>query len=62
MTTTSITSDRLLRVSEVASMLGISPRKIWRMKNTGELPEPIKLGNSTRWRHSDIVEFINRER
>jgi excisionase family DNA binding protein len=47
-----------LDVTEVAQMLGISKRTVYRLLDGGEIPRPIKLGNATRWRRSDIVLFV----
>ena len=53
-TTTSLTLD----ATEVAQLLGISKRTIYRLLDAGQIPKPIKLGNATRWRRSDIVLFV----
>lgn len=47
-------ADRLLRVGEVAAVLGISVRQVWKLCRFGELPDPIRIGGSTRWRESEI--------
>lgn len=48
----------LLTVSEVAGMLGVSARSVWRLVSTGEVPRPVKVGTSTRWRRADIEAMI----
>lgn len=48
----------LLRVSDVAALLAISVRCVWRLVASGDLPRPIKLGGSTRWRACDLEAFI----
>ena len=50
----------LLRVADVARMLSVSTRTVWRMRDAGELPCPVRLGsgNMIRWRRSDIEGFI----
>ena len=52
--------DILLRDKEVARMLGIGPASVWRMSARGDIPKPVKLGGSTRWRTSDITACIER--
>ncbi len=47
-----------LDVTEVSQLLGISKRTVYRLLDGGEIPKPIKLGNATRWRRSDIVLFV----
>ncbi len=49
----------LLSVDEVGQMLRMSPRTVWRRVSGGEIPEPIKVGGSTRWRRTDIQAMID---
>ena len=49
----------LLSVEEVANMLGVSARTVWRRRSAGEMPEPIQVGGLTKWRREDIEGFIN---
>ncbi|MBN2294875.1 MAG: helix-turn-helix domain-containing protein [Pirellulales bacterium] len=54
------TRKRLIPVTEVAVLLGVSIRTVWRMTSEGELPAPVKLSTRvTRWRLSDIEECID---
>ena len=46
---------KLLNVSEVAEILGIAVRSVWRLSATGQLPPPIRIGaRCMRWRLADI--------
>lgn len=47
-----------LNVSEVAQLLSVSKRTIYRLLDSGLVPKPIKLGNATRWRRRDIELFV----
>ncbi|WP_432212216.1 helix-turn-helix transcriptional regulator [Anaerobaca lacustris] len=49
---------RLINVNELADILGISMRHLWRMKAAGELPEPVHLRNSVRWLLADIERWL----
>ncbi|MCC6228407.1 MAG: helix-turn-helix domain-containing protein [Phycisphaerales bacterium] len=51
-------SPALLRAADVAALLAISVRCVWRLVASGDLPRPIKLGGSTRWRACDLEAFI----
>ena len=53
-------SDRLLNVTEVAARLSLSVRSIWKMAAKGDLPQPLHLGGSRRWRQSAIQTFIEK--
>jgi predicted DNA-binding transcriptional regulator AlpA len=51
-------SARLIKASELAEMLGVSMRHLWRMKAARELPKPIRLRRSVRWLLSDVEEWL----
>ncbi len=45
----------LLSIEQVCVYLGgISERKIRGMASAGEMPKPLKLGKTARWRRSDL--------
>ncbi len=50
--------NALLNVKEVAGMLNIGVSTIWRHVNNGQMPKPIKIGGSVRWRQTDIDQWI----
>jgi excisionase family DNA binding protein len=54
------TSERLMMVEEVASMLGISVRFVWRLVARGELKRPVRLGRSRRWVYSDALAYVEK--
>lgn len=49
---------QLATAKEVAGMLGISPRTVFRLRSSGRLPKPVSIGGSIRWKLSDIQLFI----
>ena len=54
-----VVGESLLTADQVARVLSVSLRKLWRMKAAGELPSPVKVGvKGTRWRSSDLERFI----
>ena len=54
---------RLLNVDEVAKVLSVSVRTVWRLVSAGELPPPMKVGKRLRrWRARDIENYINGDR
>jgi predicted DNA-binding transcriptional regulator AlpA len=58
---TSSPKVRLLKAIDVATSLGISQRQLWRLRATGELPAPVRVGRRCiRWRVEDITRFIDR--
>jgi len=53
-------SDRLLlSANQVAELLGVSVRTLWRLLSAGKLPAPVRLGGSVRWRNADIRQWID---
>ena len=51
-------APQLIEATEVAKMLGISPRTIWRLKDAGKVPNPISIGSMVRWRREEISDWI----
>lgn len=50
--------DRLLRDTEVASMLGIGRSTFLRWVASGDVPQPIKMQGCTRWWQSEIEGYL----
>lgn len=51
-------SPSLLPVTEVAKLLGLSTRTVWRLDSGGILPRPVTLGRSKRWRKEELAAWI----
>ncbi|MEH6646298.1 helix-turn-helix transcriptional regulator [Sulfitobacter sp.] len=52
------TFDQLLTVKQVAERAAISVASVWRLTKTGDLPQPVRIGRSVRWRESDLRKHI----
>lgn len=48
----------LLRAQELARLLSISLRTLWRLHSSGSLPRPMRLGAAVRWRADEIKQWI----
>ncbi len=48
----------LIDAGRLATMLSVSARTLYRLKERGYLPEPIRLGGSVRWRLRDVERWI----
>lgn len=48
----------LISVESLAGMLGISPRSVWRRLSGREMVEPVRIGNSVRWRLQDVEDWV----
>jgi prophage regulatory protein len=45
---------------DVAELLCVSPRTVWRWSATGQLPPPVRVGaRCTRWRVSDLQRYLD---
>ena len=50
---------QLLTVKDVAAILKVHPRTVWRMSAMGEIPAPLTLAPKTiRWRLKDIEAHV----
>ena len=49
----------LLTIRELAKVLKLSPRSIWRLVKNRELPAPVRIGGSIRWRADVITRWID---
>ena len=51
--------DELLTVSQVADLLYVSTRTVWRLTKVGDIPQPLRFSRKlVRWRKSDIMNVI----
>lgn len=48
----------LMTASDVARELRIGVRTLQRLRQLGEVPEPIVIGGQIRWRRSDLEQFL----
>ena len=51
--------DGLIDRKRLKEICPISDPTIWRLTQTGEFPEPVKLGRKTTWRLSSILWFCH---
>lgn len=48
----------LLSVNQVATLMQVSKRTVWRLLSSGELIEPVRMRGNTRWRRAELEEWI----
>lgn len=48
----------LLSVCQVAAVLGVSIRTVYRLSNQYQLPPSVSIGNSRRWLRSTLEEHV----
>ena len=49
----------LISVDELATILGVSSRTVWRLLSAGKLLHPIRLGGVVRWRYAEVRQWID---
>lgn len=57
-TVSSQTPLLLLSAQTLAQRLAVSVRTLWRLRSSGKLPEPIRLGGAVRWRTADVDAWV----
>ena len=48
----------LLSAGQLAQLLGISTRTLWRRDGAGDLPRPVMVGPTKRWRRGEIEAWV----
>lgn len=51
--------EKLYCASEIADLLSVSPKTVYKMAKAGSFPKPRKIGGRLlRWRRSDLAKFL----
>jgi predicted DNA-binding transcriptional regulator AlpA len=51
--------ERLLPLPEVESRSGFKSSFIYQLIKEGKFPQPVKIGTSSRWRESEVQQWIH---
>jgi excisionase family DNA binding protein len=49
----------LISVDELATILRVSPRTVWRLLSAEKLIPPVRFGGAVRWRYGDVKQWID---
>ncbi len=52
------TPQLLLTAKQVAALLGISWRTVYRLNDSGKMPKAVKVSGATRWNKKAILRWI----
>jgi len=52
-------SPILIPAKQVAAMLDVSPRTVWRLLSSGKIIRPVRIGRNVRWRYNEIRQWID---
>jgi predicted DNA-binding transcriptional regulator AlpA len=48
----------LITADQVAALLQVSARTVWRLRSAGKLPKPVEVGGSVRWNSEQMRKWI----
>ena len=48
----------LLTAKQLAALLQVSLRTLWRMRSAGQVPSPLRFGGTVRWRKDEVLQWI----
>lgn len=48
----------LMSAQTLAKRLEVSVRTLWRLRSSGKLPVPVRVGGAVRWRAADIEAWV----
>ena len=43
---------------QLAIMLQVSKRTLWRLRSAGKIPRPMRVGGVVRWKLDDILQWM----
>ena len=60
MSTVSLPAGKFIKIAELARLLDISTRTIWRYVAIGRLPEPVRFSKvCVRWKAEEVQQYID---
>lgn len=59
MSTVEQVTGELLNTEQVARLLNVGRRSVWRWSHSGRMPAPIRIGGAVRFRNSEILAWIS---
>jgi predicted DNA-binding transcriptional regulator AlpA len=48
----------MITARQLAVLMQVSTRQVWRMLSAGKVPQPIRVGGIVRWRMAEIENWI----
>jgi excisionase family DNA binding protein len=49
----------VLSAEQLAELLDISERTLWRLLSSGKLLQPVRFGGNTRWRYAEVMKWLD---
>lgn len=54
-----VDSAWLITAEKLAELLGVSIRTLWRLRRSGKLPAPVRIGGCVRWRIETVQAWLD---
>jgi len=51
--------DKMMSVTQVAEILGLSKRTVYRLFRSKQMPQPVRIGGSIRWKSVEIEDWLD---
>jgi excisionase family DNA binding protein len=48
----------LIAAGELATILSVSTRTVWRLLSAGKLIQPVRIGSAVRWRYDEVCDWV----
>ena len=48
----------LIPADQFAKLMQVSTRTLWRLLSAGQVPQPVRIGGSVRWRVDQVKQWI----
>jgi prophage regulatory protein len=58
MSTPNTTSTRLLTAADLADLLQVSVRTVWRLRSSASIPLPLRIRGSVRWNREEVERWL----
>lgn len=57
-TAPALLNDQLVDMAFITTYTGMTDKWFYKLINEGKFPKPIKLGRSSRWKESEVEEWV----
>ncbi|MGS7254876.1 helix-turn-helix transcriptional regulator [Enterobacter hormaechei] len=57
-TAPALLNDQLVDMAFITTYTGMTDKWFYNLINEGKFPKPIKLGRSSRWKESEVEEWV----
>ncbi|EAA4081182.1 AlpA family phage regulatory protein [Salmonella enterica subsp. salamae] len=59
-TNTELLNDQMVTMAFITDFTGMTDKWFYKLISQGKFPKPIKLGSSSRWLKTEVVEWLEK--